>query len=113
MSVKKEKRPSGRKNTKPLVLFVPALAAVACGFMALLSLRLANAPVWDDYVFSFMILFAAVIGVVGLFGLVVPNSVPPAVRSLVASTAFLVGVGILMQHRVKGIQWNALTVSDF
>jgi len=110
----KAKRHVGRGGTgnRPSALFVPAILTVVCGFLALLGLRLANAPTWDEHALGFVILLAGVVFVVGSVGFAMRRTDRPAVRAIVASTAFLVGMGILMQHRVKGIQWNALTASD-
>ena len=91
---------------------MPGVAAVVCGFLALLGLRLANAPVWDAHAVGFVILLGAVAVTTMIIGVVMQRVSQPAVRVLIASTTFLAGVGILMQHRVKGIQWDALTASD-
>ena len=107
----KRKRKAAPTDRHP-ALYMPAIAAVACGFLALLGLRLANAPVWDAQAAGFAILLGAVAGGALIIGLLMQRIPQPAVRALIASTTFLAGIGILMQHRVKGIQWNALTASD-
>jgi cell division protein FtsW (lipid II flippase) len=108
------KRKQSPKRTTPeqRSLFVPAILAVASGFLALLALRLANAPVWDARALGFVILLGGFLVVAAVVGGITQRAGNPAVRALAASTAFLVGVGVLMQHRVKGIQWDALTASD-
>jgi cell division protein FtsW (lipid II flippase) len=107
----KRKRKAAPADRHP-ALYMPAITAVACGFLALLGLRLANAPVWDAHAAGFAILLGAVAGGTLIIGLLMQRIPQPAVRALIASTTFLAGIGILMQHRVKGIQWNALTASD-
>lgn len=106
----------GAKASSPdaRLLHLSGVGTVVLGFLSLLLLRLANAPSWDADGWGYLALggFAMLSWCLLAWGARRAH-VSPELGLLLLPVAFLVGFGLLVQHRVKGIDLLALSWSDF
>lgn len=108
-------RSKSQARTSTKWLHLSGMATVILGFCSLLLLRLANAPQWDAVTLGYLELSGAAILTWLIFAGVSLSSTAKStdLQLLMLPTAFLVGFGILIQHRIKGIDIFAPTISDF
>ncbi len=114
---KPARKRAGSKGTPPpgsRLLHLSGVGTVVLGFLSLLLLRLANAPSWDADAWGYLALggFAMLSWCLLALGARRAHAAPE-LGLLLLPVAFLVGFGLLVQHRVKGIDIVALSLSDF
>jgi len=101
------------RSAGPALLHVTGMLAIVCGFLALVLLRLANAPVWDAGAWTYLALAGFTLLAWILLRTGARNTPSDsAARVLMISVAFLTGIGVLVQHRVKSIDITAPALAD-
>lgn len=114
-TTKKGRRKAVAGEAKTVWLHAAGILTVVFGFLSLLSLRLANAPALDAVVLGYFELLIGVVIVWLIFAFASrgTNNHSELLMLLLLPTVFLVSFGILIQHRVKGIDIFAPNISDF
>jgi cell division protein FtsW (lipid II flippase) len=114
-TAKKHSGGAKAKDVQPLWLHVSGVAAIVLGFLSLLSLRLANAPTLDAVAVGYIELMLGAVIIWVVFAVVARTADKSAgqLMLLLLATAFLVNFGILIQHRIKGIDIFSPTISDY